>query len=163
MESKLVDELILCPKYIKVPPKKQMSADARNNFTLRNDFSCNSSDGKVFEVFMRLNTHMPHLFSIGLRYKSDQGTFIICRYNGKHLHKNKIGDKNEFDDFHIHKIFDSQLANNTATSMDAQATRKYVTFEEALYAFLIDCNVQNWQTYFPSLEDSVNQLRLEGM
>ena len=163
MESQLVDELISCPKTIKTPPKKQMAVNARNEFTFRNDFSCISSDGKVFEVFMRLNTQFPHIFSIGLRYKSDQGTFTLCRYNGKHQHRNKIVDKNVFDDFHIHKLFDRQLSDNSSANMDAQTTTRYITFNEALYAFLNDCRITGWQVYFPDLENAVNQLKMEGV
>lgn len=163
MERNIINELISCPKTVKVSPKRQMTADARNNFTLRNDFSCVSEDGKVFEVFLRCNTHMPQMFSIGLRYKSDQGTITICRYNGKHPHRNKVADKNQLDDFHIHKIYDSQLADASASSMDAEPTTRYITFDEALYAFLTDCNILNWQEYFPNLEETVNQLRWEGV
>ena len=163
MERTIIDELITCPKTVKVSPKRQMTTDARNNFTLRNDFSCVSEDGKIFEVFLRCNTRMPQMFSIGLRYKSDQGTITICRYNGKHIHRNKIADKNQFDNFHIHKIYDSQLADTSASSMDAEPTAKYITFDEALYAFLTDCNIVNWQEHFPNLEETVNQLRWEGV
>lgn len=163
MERTIIDELISCQKTVKVPPKRQMTTDARNNFTLRNDFSCVSEDGRIFEVFLRCNTRMPQMFSIGLRYKSDQGTIMICRYNGKHIHRNKVADKNQFDNFHIHKIYDSQLADTSASSMDAEPTTKYITFDEALYAFLTDCNILNWQEHFPNLEETVNQLRWEGV
>lgn len=71
MEQMLVSSLIECEKRIKTPPKKTMSLDQRNNFTFRNDFTCMSDDGKMFEVFMRMNTKLPYLFSIGLRYRSE--------------------------------------------------------------------------------------------
>ena len=90
MDSSVVSSLIECEKSIKYPPKKAMYADQRNEYTLRNDFTCVSEDGKMFEVFMRMNTKFSYLFSIGLRYRSESGTFTICRYNGKHFHKNKI-------------------------------------------------------------------------
>lgn len=163
MDRVLIDALISCPKRIKVPPKKQMTMDPRNNFTFRNDFTCVSQDEKTFEVFLRNNTKFPFLFSIGLRYKSEHGTFIICRYNGKHPHRNKIADHTSFDDFHVHKLYDIQLSDDTTAMLDADATDKYITFEEALYAFLNDCNIQNWREFFPDLEEQVNQYRLEGV
>ena len=163
MDRAFIEALISCPKRIKVPPKKQMTVDPRNNFTFRNDFTCISQDEKVFEIFLRNNTKLPFLFSIGLRYKSAQGTFLICRYNGKHPHRNKIADRTSFNDFHIHKLYDVQLSDDTAAMLDANATDRYITFEEALYAFLNDCNIEGWQEFFPNLEDRVSQLRLEGV
>lgn len=158
MEQTIINELISCPKTVRVPPRRQMAVDARNNFTLRNDFSCVSEDGKIFEIFMRCNTRISQLFSIGLRYKSSQGMIIICRYNGKHIHKNKIANEKQFDDFHIHKIYDKQLDDASISSMDADRTSKYVTFDEALYAFLNDCNILNWKEHFPNLEKTLNHL-----
>ena len=163
MEQMLVSSLIECEKRIKTPPKKTMSLDQRNNFTFRNDFTCMSDDGKMFEVFMRMNTKLPYLFSIGLRYRSEEGIFTLCRYNGKHPHKNKIGDHDRLNDFHIHKLYDRQLANGTDSSLDATATKAYATYEEALFAFLNDCHIRDWRKYFPDLEDTIGQLRLDGV
>ena len=163
MEQTLVSSLIGCEKSIKTRPKKVPTVDQRNEFTIRNDFTCVSDDGKLFEVFMRMNTHMPHLFSIGLRYRSEDGIFTLCRYNGKHPHKNKIGDCDRLNDFHIHKLYDRQLADGTDNSLDASATKAYVTFEEALFAFLNDCHIKNWQKYFPDLEEKIGQFRLDGV
>lgn len=163
MDSSVVSSLIECEKAIKSPPKKAMYADQRNEYTLRNDFTCVSDDGKMFEVFMRMNTELPYLFSIGLRYRSESGTFTICRYNGKHFHKNKISNRDSWNDFHIHKLFDRQLSNGTDNSLDAETTIKYATFDEALFAFLNDCHIRNWQQYFPDLENTIGQLRLDGV
>lgn len=163
MERIYISSLIECEKTIKTPPKKTMSIDQRNDFTLRNDFSCISEDEKLFDVFMRMNTVLPYLFSIGLRYRSESGIFTLCRYNGKHYHKNKIGNKESWNDFHIHELFDKQLSNGTDSSLDADITEKYATFYEALYAFLNDCHIKNWQQYFPDLESTIGQLRLDGV
>ena len=163
MDSSVVSSLIECEKSIKYPPKKAMYADQRNEYTLRNDFTCVSEDGKMFEVFMRMNTKFSYLFSIGLRYRSESGTFTICRYNGKHFHKNKISNRDSWNDFHIHKLFDRQLSNGTDNSLDAETTTKYATFDEALFAFLNDCHIRNWQQYFPDLENTLGQLRLDGV
>lgn len=163
MDSAVVSSLIECEKSIKSPPKKAMYADQRNEYTLRNDFTCVSDDGKMFEVFMRMNIELPYLFSIGLRYRSESGTFTICRYNGKHFHKNKISNRDSWNDFHIHKLFDRQLSNGTDNSLDAETTTKYATFDEALFAFLNDCHIKNWQQYFPDLENTIGQLRLDGV
>ena len=163
MDRDYVTSLISCKKTVKSAPKKSMVPDPRNDYTLRNDFTCVSSDGTVFEVFMRKNTQLPFLFSIGLLFRSEHGRFTLCRYNGKHLHKNKIADRNQLDDFHIHKIFDQQLSDGTDSSLDAEATTRYATFEEALCAFLQDCNISGWEKYFPDLAESMNQLRIEGV
>lgn len=61
MDRVLIDALISCPKRIKVPPKKQMTMDPRNNFTFRNDFTCVSEDEKTFEVFCVI-TRSSHSF-----------------------------------------------------------------------------------------------------
>lgn len=112
---------------------------------------------------MKMNTKFPYLFSIGLMLRSEAGTFTICRYNGKHCHRNKVADKKVFDDFYIHKLYDEQLADGTEPSLDADTTRAYASFDEALLAFLNDCHIKNWQKYFPDLENTVGQMRLEGV
>jgi len=59
-------------------------------------------------------------------------------------------------------LYDHQLTDETSDSVDAIETDKYITFDEALYSFLMDCQIQDWQTYFPDLETKVNQLKLGG-
>ena len=54
-------------------------------------------------------------------------------------------------------------ANNGPMRGANLRARVNITFEEALYAFLNDCNIQNWQEFFPDLEEQVNQYRLEGV
>lgn len=163
MDRLLISSLIECEKVIKTAPRKSMSVDPKNEFTLRNDFTCVSSDGKVFEIFMRVNTKLPFLFSIGLRYRSEDRIFTLCRYNGKHEHRNKIADRNKFDAFHIHKLYDQQLSDGLDSSIDAEVTEQYATFDEALYSFLVDCHIKDWEKHFPHLEDSISQLRMDGV
>lgn len=164
MTKQTVESLVYCPKTITVKPKKIMYQDQRSNYTMRNDFACTSLDGKYrFEVFMRFNTEIPTVFSIGLRYQSEEETIIICRYNGKHYHRNKIGDNTQFNDYHIHMLYDHQLADETSDSLDAIVTDKYITFDEALYAFLNDCKIQGWQDYFPNLESKISQIKMGGV
>ena len=163
MNQFIVDSLICCAKTIKTPPRKTMIVDQRNEFTLRNDFTCVSEDGKIFEVFIRVNTKLSYLFSIGLRYRSDYGIVTLCRYNGKHPHRNKTANRDSLNDYHIHKLFDEQLASGTDSSIDAEATQRYVTYEEALYSFLNDCHICAWKNFFPDLEEKVSQYRIEGV
>ena len=164
MTKDTIENLIYCSKMIVDKPKKKMIQDQRNNYTMRNEFTCASLDGEhKFEVFMRYNTELPNVFSIGLKYFSEEGSIIICRYNGKHHHRNKVHDKNEFNDYHIHMLYDHQLADDTSSSIDAIETNKYITFDEALYAFLIDCKIQDWSSVFPDLENKVNQLKIGGV
>ncbi len=163
MNRDKVNSLILCKKKIISPPKKVDYSDPRNKYTLRNDFTCRSEDRKEFEVFMRHNSQLPFIFSIGLRYKSPEGAIILCRYNGKHLHKNKIGDSEKFDDFHIHKLYDVQLYENNSNQLDANPTDKYITYKAALFQFLNDCNIDNWDKYFPDLLTQADQTRIEGV
>jgi len=160
--KKTIESLFSCSKTVTDKPKMNMYQDQRNNYTIRNEFSCTSLDGKhKFEVFMRQNTELP-IFSIGLKYQQETKSITICRYNSKHQHKNKIGDQRKFEDFHIHMLYDHQLTDETSDSVDAIETAKYITFDEALHSFLIDCQIQGWQTYFPDLETKINQLRLGG-
>ena len=163
MDRKIVDALISSNKKVITPPKKVDYADPKSTLILRNDFTCQSDDGKEFEIFMRHNLQLPFIFSIGLMYKSSEGTFILCRYNGKHFHKNKIGDTRSFDNFHIHKLYDSQFQNNTWSKLDADITDKYITYEVALYYFLNDCHIDKWERYFPNLEMKIKQVKLGGV
>lgn len=163
MDTALVRSLISCNKTIKTAPKKAMAVDQRNDFTFRNDFTCVSADGEAFEVFMRMNRKFPYLFSIGLRYRSEDGTITLCRYNGKHSHRNKIANKDSFDAFHIHMLYDIQLSDGTDSCLDAKPTASYATYDEALYAFLNDCHIMNWQKYFPDLENTIGQMKLDGV
>lgn len=162
MATNYVDELMKCQKTIVSKPLKNMKTDQQNEFILRNQFSCVSEDGQhQFEVFMRCHVNLRWIFSIGLRYKAELGTITICRYNGKHEHRNKIINHERFEGFHIHKLQDEQLSDDSSNSLDAELTRRYISFNEALYAFLSDCNIQDWQKYFPGLEMEINQLTLE--
>ena len=164
MTKEIIFSLISCSKTITGKPRKSMYKDKRSNFTLRNDFSCASIDGeKKFEIFMRINTEMPTIFSIGLQYQTESGYVTICRYNGKHMHKNKVDDSDEFNNYHIHTLFDHQLTDDTEDSIDAIQTDKYISFDEALFAFLTDCGIDDWQTHFPELESKINQLKIEGV
>jgi len=140
-----------------------MYADQKNEFTFRNDFTCVSDQGDIFEIFMRMNKKLPYLFSIGLRYRSKSGTFTICRYNGKHPHRNKIANREYLNDFHIHRLYDEQLSDGTDSSIDAEPTGAYATFDEALFSFLNDCNIRGWEKYFPDLESTIGQMRLDGV
>lgn len=163
MERDLISSLILCEKTIKTAPRKAMSVDPRNEFTLRNDFTCVSTDGKLFDVFMRANTKLPFIFSVGLRYRSNEGSITICRYNGKHPHRNKMANNEKLNDFHIHMLYDEQLADGSDSSIDATATKMYVTFDDALLCFLKDCHIIGWEKFFPDLEERTSQLRLDGV
>jgi len=162
MTKKTIKSLVSCSKTITDKPKKSMYQDQRNNYTMRNEFSCVSLNGNhKFEVFMRQNTELP-IFSIGLKYQQETKSITICRYNSKHRHRNKVGDQDKFENFHIHMLYDHQLADESSDSADAIETNKYITFDEALYAFLTDCQIQGWQMCFPDLETKVNQLKLGG-
>lgn len=164
MNREVIDQLISCPKVINHPPRKTMGQDPRNSYTMRNDFTCLSVDGKhQFSVFIRFNTVIPYIFSIGLKYKGEDGEMIICRYNGKHTHRNKVTDTNRLDDFHIHKLLDQQLTDGTSDSIDAEPTNRYVSFPEALCMFLCDCNVSGWELFFPDIELQATQTRLDGV
>ena len=163
MDTELIRSLISCEKEIKTAPRKAMAPDPRNEFTFRNDFTCVSKAGIVFEVFMRINTKFPYLFSIGLRYKSQEGSFTICRYNGKHPHRNKIANREQFDDFHIHRLYDIQLSDGSDSILDAEPTRDYASFDEALFTFLNECHIKGWEQYFPDLETKMMQTRLDGV
>jgi hypothetical protein len=60
-------------------------------------------------------------------------------------------------------LYDHQLADETSESMDAIVTDKYITFDEALYAFLNDCSIQDWQGSFPDLVHKIDQLKMGGV
>ncbi|MDR2416458.1 MAG: hypothetical protein LBD75_07895 [Candidatus Peribacteria bacterium] len=78
------------PKRIQGKPKLKVKNQKSH---IEQDFTLLSEDGKhTFLVFMRKNVHLPNSFSIGLRLKTEDGSIVLFRYNGKHgEHKDKQG------------------------------------------------------------------------
>ena len=144
MEKRLIEELINCKKIITQKPKRDFYQDKQNKYILRNDFKCESIDGKYqFEVFMRRHTEIFTSFSIGLVFvnkKEKNSKVNLVRCNGKHFHKNKAIDNKSFNDFHIHIANDKQIER--VKSFDA-IEADYLSFSAALICFCNLCNIQD--------------------
>ncbi len=62
------------------------------------------------------------------------------RYNGKHLHGNRL-HKNKFYDFHIHAASEEYQRAGLKEESFAEATNRYSNLAEAFDCLVKDCNV----------------------
>ncbi len=140
-----IEKLIVCPKRIIEPPKKEM---ALANGHWRNDMKLQSEDKEYdFSVFMRKNEDFEENFSIGLTYKPRdvRGEIPLLRCNGPH------GPHVMFDyhnSFHIHKANQENLASGIRAERTAYITKEYASYQDALGYFIKKCNIIEAEKYF---------------
>ena len=158
MTDKDIHNLISCPKIITEPPKQKMT---KHHGHLRNSMKLKSQDGSHdFTVFMRINEDFDENFSIGLKYspKDQKGEINLIRCNGPH------GFHISFDhhtEFHIHTASADNIEKGVRPERNAEITKEYVTYQEALSFFIITCNIkeagQYFQTQLPLFDDRSDQ------
>ena len=144
-----LEEIIICPKSIIEPPRKEMRLERGS---LRNDFGLESISDKIkFSAFMRKNESFPENFSIGLIvYPNDEsGSFCLLRYNGPHGdHVNNLLDPDPHCGFHIHKATAENIEKGFSSELYATSTESYGSYEEALIHFLETIKAKNADQYF---------------
>ena len=140
-----IEKLIVCPKRIIEPPKKEMQL---GNGHWRNDMKLQSDDGEYdFSVFMRKNEDFEENFSVGLTYKPRdiRGEIALLRCNGPHG-PHVLFDHH--DRFHIHKADQENLASGIRAEKTAYITKEYASFQDALGYFIKKCNILDSEKYF---------------
>ena len=155
MTNKDIKNLIDIPKRIhNKDPKKGYKVEY--NHRRCNLFLIGSENNKIkFEVFIRQNQIFIENFSIGLHYQmpSLKNSVTLIRYNGPHgpIEMNK---KDHHPKPHIHYITQEEIETGAFNprAKKIKITNKYNTFEEGLSVFFKDVEINNWQEYFPELE-----------
>ena len=150
-----IERLICCPKVISVPPAKNLRLNGAYG---RNEAKLVATDGTkgTFSMFMRKNEDFPEDFSIGLMYRSEDGTsdITLLRCNGKHGVFNEGGgnpDHPHFD-FHIHKASARAISAGRAPEKFAEKTTEFASYEQALqhYVKVVRLNSDDASKHFPS-------------
>jgi len=156
-----IDSLIVCPKVITEPPRKEMRSERgsrRNNMALR------STDGDLeFSVFIRINEDFPENFSIGLSYspRDERGTICLLRCNGPHgdfLGTLALPDSHFR--YHVHWAEADNIEAGLRAERGGKLAEGYASFREALDFFLRETNVINATEYFPELNQPMLPLNL---
>lgn len=155
-----IEELIVCPKFVSEPPRKEMRQD-RGHF--RNDMRLKSTDEKYeFRVFIRRNEDFPENFSIGLAFlpKDGTGELILLRCNGPHGAFNDHFDpEHPHFDFHVHRASASMIEAGLRAEKFGEVNRDFASYEEALQYFVRNANITDARTYFG--DTAQGKLRLE--
>ena len=112
-----------------------------------------------FKIFIRQNQNFIENFSIGLVYLSFPKALHLTRYNGPHdsirvedNKKEREGDHHPFPHIHLITEEDINSGSSNPKPKNVEKTKKYNTLEEGLLTFFRDINIQNWQEYFPELD-----------
>ena len=139
--------LIGCEKVIRGIPRKEMTLDRCN---WRNDIKMSSKDDQYeFSVYMRKNDFFEENFSIGLKYhpKDVPESITLLRCNGPHGPHKLF---NHHEKFHIHLATEKSIASGAKPERDAQITKEYSSYNEALIYFIKKCNIQGAEKAFLS-------------
>ncbi len=110
-----------------------------------------STDQQPFEVFMRQNKHLPERFSIGIRWKSEDWSVWLRRYNWAHWPHRNILDDTEVTWPHIHIYNEEYISQGMDYDKYAEETDLYTSFQQAQAVFFKDFVVENYLEYFPDL------------
>ena len=149
-----IDELISCEKKIILPPSPKNKTNGSHKQT---NMEIESVGKKYkFSVFIRENIKLMEFFSIGLVYhRGEETDVIIVRYNGNHgAHKNYLNNELIEEGFHIHKYNVKAVELGIKAENHAKTTAKYATLQEALLAFFIDMNINNFKKYYQDLSQA---------
>ncbi len=138
-----IANLISFRKTITEAPRREfrlVNADLRNDMKL----AAEGISGE-FYAFMRINEDFRENFSVGLKYhpRDGNGDFVLIRCNGPHGGFNgKIGyaDHPHWA-FHIHKATARAIEAGEKAEKFAEITGEYASYEEALWFFLREINL----------------------
>ncbi|MBI4725660.1 hypothetical protein HY768_00280 [candidate division TA06 bacterium] len=151
LTQSFLDSLIICPKEIIEPPKKEMQL---LNGSWRNSMKLKSKDGKhEFTVFMRKNEAFEEDFSIGLVYHTKEkiGDIILARYNGPHDVVEDLESVPHFG-YHIHTGKAENIEKGMKPERGGLLTKKYASYQEALMCALADFHITNAGEHFPTYQ-----------
>jgi len=126
--------------------------DKENRSYKEYELEAQSNSGRTFKILIRVNTINRKDFSVILLYiRKNKRQHILRRYNGIHIHRNKI-EKNRFRDFHIH--FATQRYQEKGHQIEgyAEITNSYSTWQEALNKMLEDCNFKGKDSFLSRFE-----------
>ena len=141
LEDPFIDDLIKEEKFLperfnKISKMKSKSMRQHKEKLIRISGTSNN-----YCIVIRKNILDPLDFSIILRYEDPSGSsYNIVRYNGKHMHRNKL-ECESFRGFHIHRATERYQRNGYSIETYATPTNKYSSFEEAWSAFINDLNI----------------------
>jgi len=131
-------QLIICPKRISKPPRKEMKTDGKH---LRDDMELESLDGEhIYRVFMRQSLEFSENFSIGLDYvpRDERKSFCLIRYNG--MHGSNSSHQHHLR-FHIHRCRAKDVNAGLRDASHVEVTEKYAAFRDALSHFIREVKI----------------------
>jgi len=105
------------------------------------DIEVEGANGNSFRLITRQNNSNPHDFSIILAYPlpDKNKEFLLKRYNGKHIHSNRI-EGDQLHEFHIHIATERYQEIGANEESYAEMTNKYRDFNTALRFAFQDAN-----------------------
>lgn len=132
-----------------IAEEKSVTSTAVDLFSMRSkkghkesDITIPRTDGSAFKIILRQNSKDPLDFSAILAFvpEKKKQDFKLRRYNGKHLHGNRL-HKNKFYDFHIHTASEEYQRAGLKEESFAEVTDRYSNLAEAFACLVKDCNV----------------------
>jgi hypothetical protein len=99
--------------------------------------------GSEFKVIIRKNLMDPLDFSVILVYlpKEEGKGFILRRYNGKHIHRNRL-EGEELHDFHVHMATERYQQAGLKAEGYAEVSDGYASVRQATGCLFRDANFQ---------------------
>lgn len=146
MSVYLTDEEI--EKYIQEP--KMMPQNWLSRIELKEkrghkerDIKIEGKFGEKYQLILRQGMINPLDFSVilGIYPQGTNHIFRLLRYNGKHVHTNKI-EGNSFDCVHIHKATQRYQELGTHEDAYAEPTNVYSDYNNAVRSILHDCGFE---------------------
>jgi hypothetical protein len=105
------------------------------------DIEIEGTQGSKFRLILRQTILNPMDFSVILAVRSVDSNklFRLRRYNGKHIHTNRI-EKNRFYGFHIHEATERYQRLGMKEESFAEPTENYSDIHGAISCMINDCN-----------------------
>lgn len=144
MDNERILHLIKAPKKIIKKPTREtklIKGSYRNDF----EVALLENESTKLKVHLRKNKKFSEHFSVILTYFVPElgKDIILLRYNGVHIHKNKIIDREEFDSFHIHQATAEAISAGFNSECWAYDAKDYKSFEEAVNKFWEDVGIED--------------------
>lgn len=138
------DKLI---KTIKKPVNKIASIIPKKKSNVKYkefDIALFDSENNQYKMIIRRNIIDPFDFSILLRYFHRDAKIwrTIVRYNGCHVHVNKL-ERKKIECFHIHTITEKYQKADFREEGYAELTQSYCSYDTAINEFIKNNNIKN--------------------